>query len=173
MFLTHWRQRPRIIWVILVAALISLDQLTKIYFANTIALGNAIFVTDWFNLVHVLNTGAAFSFLANADGWQRPLLIGVSFLVIFPVTLVCLSKKAESIERWAGGLVVAGGTSNLLDRIQTGAVVDFLDLHWRGWHWPAFNLADSYIFCAVVVWVLLLRNTAPAQETSAKAKASA
>jgi signal peptidase II len=168
MFFAHWRQRQRVLWVILVVTLIGIDQLTKTYFSQTLALGDAIYVTDWFNLVHVLNTGAAFSFLANADGWQRPLLIGVSFLVIVPVTLVCLSEKTESIERWAGGLVVAGGTSNLIDRIQTGAVVDFLGLHWRGWHWPAFNFADSYIVCAVVVWVLLFRNTTPAQVTPTK-----
>lgn len=173
MFLIHWRQRQRTLWVILVVTLIGLDQLTKTYFANTIALGEANFVTDWFNLVHALNKGAAFSFLANADGWQRPLLIGVSILVIVPVTLVCMFKKTESIERWAGGLVVAGGTSNLIDRIQTGAVVDFLDLHWRGWHWPAFNLADSYIVCAVFVWVLLFRNTTPAHVTPTKTKAQA
>jgi signal peptidase II len=173
MFLTHWRQRQRTLWVILVVTLIGLDQLTKTYFANTIALGEANFVTDWFNLVHALNKGDAFSFLANADGWQRPLLIGVSILVIVPVTLVCMFKKTESIERWAGGLVVAGGTSNLIDRIQTGAVVDFLDLHWRGWHWPAFNLADSYIVCAVFVWVLLFRNTTPAHVTPTKTKAQA
>lgn len=173
MFLTHWRQRPRLLWAILVLALVGLDQLTKTYFAHSIALGEAILVTDWFNLVHVLNKGAAFSFLANADGWQRPVLIGVSFFVIVPITMFCMSKKAESIERWAGGMVVAGGTSNLIDRIQTGAVVDFLDLHWRGWHWPAFNLADSYIVCAAFVWILLFRNTTPAQVTTTNTKAEA
>ena len=173
MLLFHWRQRPRVLWVILVGALICLDQLTKTYFANTIALGEAVVVTDWFNFVHLLNRGAAFSFLASADGWQRPLLIGVSFLVIVPVTLVCMYKKVEPVERWMGGLVVAGGTSNLIDRIQTGAVVDFLDVHWREWHWPAFNLADSYIVCAVVVWLLLFRNTAPAKVTSTKTEAQA
>lgn len=168
MFFTPWRQRQRTLWAILVVALIGLDQLTKTYFANTIALGHSIYVTDWFNLVHVLNKGAAFSFLANADGWQRPLLIGVGILVIVPIAVVCMLKKTESIERWAGGLVVAGGSTNLIDRIQIGAVVDFLDLHWHGWHWPAFNLADSYIVCAVFVWIFLLRNTKPAQITSIK-----
>lgn len=171
MLLFHWRQRPRVLWVILVGALIFLDQLTKTYFANTIALGEAVVAADWFNFVHVLNRGAAFSFLASADGWQRPLLIGVSFLVIVPVTLVCMYKKVEPVERWMGGLVVAGGTSNLIDRIQTGAVVDFLDVHWREWHWPAFNLADSYIVCAVCVWIFLSRYTSPAQAASTKAEA--
>jgi signal peptidase II len=70
-------------------------------------------------------------------------------------------------------LVVAGGASNLIDRIQTGAVVDFLDIHWRGMHWPAFNLADSYIVCAVLVWILLFRNSVSAQEQSTKAKVQA
>jgi signal peptidase II len=173
MFLTYWRQRQRMLWVILVGALIGLDRLTKSYFANTIALGEAIPVTDWFNLVHVLNKGAAFSFLANADGWQRPMLIGVSILVVVPITLVCLLKKTDSLEGWAGGLVVAGGASNLIDRIHTGAVVDFLDLHWRGWHWPAFNLADSYIVCAIFVWFLLFNKTDLAQATPVKTKAQA
>ena len=92
---------------------------------------------------------------------------------VVPITLVCLLKKTDSLERWAGGLVVAGGASNLIDRIQTGAVVDFLDLHWRGWHWPAFNLADSYIFCAIFVWVLLCNKTDLAQATPEKNKAQA
>ncbi|OOV08803.1 hypothetical protein RF819_20880 [Rhodoferax fermentans] len=66
---------------------------------------------------------------------------------------------------------LAGGASNLIDRIQAGAVVDFLDVHWREWHWPAFNLADSYIVCAVCVWILLYRNSSPAHSTSTKADA--
>jgi len=173
MFLSQWRQRPRLFWVILVGALIGVDQLTKAYFANTIALSEAVVVTDWFNFVHTLNRGAAFSFLASADGWQRPLLIGISILVIVPITLVCMYKNMDPVERRVGGLVVAGGASNLIDRIQTGAVVDFLDVHWRGMHWPAFNLADSYIVCAVLVWILLFRNSVSAQEQSTKAKVQA
>ena len=173
MFLTYWRQRQRIFWLILVGALIGLDQLTKTYFASTLALGQSIFVTDWFNFVHALNKGAAFSFLANAEGWQRPLLVGLSIAVLVPLTLFCMSKKIKPLERWAAGLIVAGGASNLIDRIQTGAVVDFLDVHWRGWHWPAFNLADSYIVCAISVWVLLSRSTPPAHVLPTKTKTQA
>lgn len=150
-----WRRRPRILWLIVVGVLAGLDQLTKAYFANTIPLGGAIEVTDWFRLVHALNEGAAFSLFANADGWQRPFLIAVSLLVIFPVTIVCMTKQIDPVERWLGGIVVAGGTGNLIDRIQTGAVVDYLDVHWNGLHWPAFNLADVYIVCALIVWGLL------------------
>ena len=82
-------------------------------------------------------------------------------------------KNMDPVERWVGGFVVAGGASNLIDRIQTGAVVDFLDIHWRGMHWPAFNLADSYIVCAVLVWIFLSRKTASAQVASPKAKVQA
>jgi signal peptidase II len=155
MLFSGWQFRSRIVWLIAVCVLVSLDQLTKTYFANTIPLGGAIPVTEWFNLVHLLNEGAAFSFLADADGWQRPFLITVSLLVVIPVTVVCLSKHIDALDRWIGGAVVAGGTGNLIDRIQTGAVVDFLDVHWHRLHWPAFNLADIYIVLAAITWVLL------------------
>ena len=150
-----WRRRPRTLWLTVVVAMIIADQISKAYFASTIALGNTIQVTEWFNLVHALNNGAAFSLFADANGWQRPFLIGVSLLVIFPVTWVCISKQVDPLERWIGSLVVAGGTGNLIDRIQTGAVVDFLDIHWRGLHWPAFNLADIYVVSALLLWILL------------------
>jgi len=141
--------------MIVISVLVGLDQLTKAYFAETIPLGGTVQVTDWFNLVHALNEGAAFSLFATADGWQRPFLIAVGLLVIIPVTIVCMAKQIDPTERWLGGIVVAGGTGNLVDRIHMGAVVDFLDVHWRGLHWPAFNLADVYIVAAVIVWGLL------------------
>ena len=97
----------------------------------------------------------------------------MSILVIEPVTLVSMYKKMEPVERWSCGLVVAGGTSNLIDRIQIGAVVDFLDVHWQGWHWPAFNLADSYIVCAVCVWIVLYRNPTSVQPSSTETKVQA
>lgn len=142
--------------------MVSLDQGTKAYFATTIMLNSAVQVTSWFNLVHVLNEGAAFSLFADAPGWQRPALITVSLLIVIPVAIFCLTALVDPTLRWLGGMVVAGGTGNLIDRVQTGAVVDFLDFHWRGWHWPAFNLADIYIVCAVIVWAFLsFRSTAP------------
>ncbi len=173
MLFSVWQKRSRIVWLIAVCVLVGLDQITKAYFANTIPLGGGIQVTEWFNLVHVLNKGAAFSFLADADGWQRPFLITVGLLVVIPVTVVCLGKPIDALDRWVGGAVVAGGTGNLIDRFQTGAVVDFLDLHWDGLHWPAFNLADIYIVLAAITWFLLsltlaTRRTAPADEPKIK-----
>ena len=170
MFLSHWRQRPRILWVILVGALIGVDQLTKTYFSNTIALSEAVVVTDWFNFVHTLNRGAAFPFLQKMAGndhvdWHKHPRNSFYNAGLYVQNM--------DPERRVGGLVVAGGASNLIDRIQTGAVVDFLDVHWRGMHWPAFNLADSYIVCAVLVWILLFRNSVSAQEQSTTAKVQA
>jgi signal peptidase II len=150
-----WRGRPRLSWLMAVVLLLSLDQLSKTWFSSNIALGSSIEVTPWFNLVHVLNTGAAFSFLADAGGWQRVFFIVVGFLVIVPIAFFCLARQVEPIERVAGALIVAGGGSNLIDRMASGAVVDFLDLHWRGMHWPAFNLADVFIVLAAGMWILI------------------
>ncbi|EWS65833.1 Lipoprotein signal peptidase [Hydrogenophaga sp. T4] len=148
MSVSPWRGRPRLAWLIAVALLLALDQLSKAWFASTIALGTAIEVTTWFNLVHVLNTGAAFSLLADAGGWQRVFFIVIGFVVVVPITFVCLARQVAPLDRVAGALLVAGGGGNLIDRIASGAVTDFLDLHWRGLHWPAFNLADVFIVLA-------------------------
>ncbi len=172
MFISSWRRRPRLLWLIGVCALIGLDQLSKAHFASTITLNSAVQVTSWFNLVHALNEGAAFSLFADAEGWQRPVLIAVSLLVVIPVAIVSLTGQVDPTLRWLGGMVVAGGTGNLIDRMQTGAVVDFLDVHWRSFHWPAFNLADIYIVCAVIMWVLLsFRPTTPLAAGTSPAKA--
>lgn len=107
-------------------------------------------VTEWFNLVHRLNAGAAFSALADAGGWQRYFLTLISAVVVMGISFVCLFRKASPLERSAGAAVVAGGVGNLIDRVQMGSVVDFLDFHW-----PAFNLADVFVVGATFAWVLL------------------
>jgi signal peptidase II len=155
MFSFSWRGSPRLSWLALVGLLIALDQSSKSWFASTIPMGSAIEVTPWFNLVHVLNTGAAFSLLADAGGWQRGLFIVVGFVVVVPMTMLSLMRQVAPLERAAGALLVAGGSGNLIDRIATGAVTDFLDLHWRWLHWPAFNLADVFIVMAAGVWILM------------------
>ncbi|MDQ7744558.1 signal peptidase II [Hydrogenophaga pseudoflava] len=161
------RDRPRLAWLTAVAFLLALDQLSKAWFASTIALGSAVEVTTWFNLVHVLNTGAAFSLLADAGGWQRVFFIAVGFAVVVPITFVSLARRVDPLERVAGALLVAGGSGNLIDRMVSGAVTDFLDLHWRGLHWPAFNLADVFIVLAVGVWILM--SFRPTKATSGSA----
>lgn len=151
--IARWTQRnPRWTWLAAVATLLFVDQSSKLYFSRTIELGEAIQVTEWFNFVHVLNAGAAFSLLADAGGWQRWFFIVVAVLVVGVVAVVCLGRQAAPLDRWVGAFVVGGGGGNLVDRIQIGAVVDFLDFHWGSIHWPAFNLADVFVVCSLVVW---------------------
>lgn len=162
----RWTQRnPRWTWLATVASILLLDQFTKSYFSATLELGEAVRVTDWLNFVHVLNAGAAFSFMADAGGWQRWFFIGVSVLVVGAVSAVCLTRQAEPLDRWLGAFVAGGGTGNLVDRVQIGAVVDFLDFHWRDIHWPAFNLADVFIVCAAMTWCLFALKAPPRQST--------
>jgi signal peptidase II len=162
----RWTQRnPRWTWLAVVAILLLLDQSTKSYFSTILELGEAVRVTDWLNFVHVLNAGAAFSFLADAGGWQRWFFIGVSVLVVGFVSMVCLARQAEPLDRWLGAFVAGGGGGNLVDRVQIGAVVDFLDFHWGNIHWPAFNLADVFIVCAALTWCLVSLRAPPRQPT--------
>lgn len=166
MHFSRWGTYPRLLWLCAVGVMIALDQLTKVYFAATIPFGSSIEVTSWFNLVHALNEGAAFSLFADAGGWQRWFFITVGILVVAPITLISLFKHAEPLERLVGALIVAGGTGNLIDRMFTGAVTDFLDLHWRGLHWPAFNLADVFIVLAVIGWGLMSLPHSPPKTRS-------
>lgn len=160
----RWTQRhPRWTWLAAVALLLILDQATKSFFSNTLALGESVTVTEWFNFVHVLNAGAAFSFLADAGGWQRWFFIGVTVVVVGVVSVVCLARQAEPLDRWVGAFVVGGGGGNLVDRVQIGAVVDFLDFHWGTIHWPAFNMADVFIVSSVLVWCFASLKSPPRQ----------
>ena len=168
---SFWRVYPRWVWLVVVLALVSLDQITKVFFASTIPLGGSIEVTSWFNFVHLLNTGAAFSILADAGGWQRWFFISLSILVVLPITVLCLLRKVDPAERWIGAGVVAGGSGNLIDRIQTGAVVDFLDVHWKALHWPAFNLADVFIVCSMFAWIVLSISISKRKSTGQRQEA--
>lgn len=142
------------IWMFSVLMLIYVDQYTKTYFSSILYFGQALVINDWFNLVHYRNTGAAFSFLANAGGWQKWFFITVSILVIGVVGLYCLAGKSTKTERVLGAMLIGGAGGNLIDRWQAGAVTDFLDFHWNGYHWPAFNLADVFIVTSTVLWLI-------------------
>ncbi|HSC07327.1 MAG TPA: signal peptidase II [Steroidobacteraceae bacterium] len=141
-------------WLALSALIVVADQLTKYAVVHTLAGGRAIEVTPFFNLVLVFNSGAAFSFLSDAAGWQRGLFIAIA--VIASVWIVFLLRKYPHQRRFALALslVLAGAVGNVIDRIVIGAVIDFLDFHALGYHWPAFNVADSAITCgaALLIW---------------------
>jgi signal peptidase II len=132
-----------------------LDQLTKALIAAHLAPGETIVVTPFLQLVTLYNPGAAFSLLAQASGWQRPLLL----LLAVAVSLWLLWQARQTANRRAQiafGLILGGALGNAWDRLVHGAVHDFLLLHYRQWAWPAFNLADSAITAGVLLlfWYL-------------------
>ena len=139
-------------WLGLAVSLSLLDLWTKHLASTQLDLYRAAPVTPWFNLTLAHNSGAAFSFLSDAGGWQRWLLSGAA-VVIMAILLVWLKKLPANARLLpvAISLVLSGALGNLVDRIRYGYVIDFIDLHVNGVHWPAFNLADSAIVLGVVL----------------------
>jgi signal peptidase II len=133
-------------WIWLAALVLLLDQITKLVVINNLqAYVDVIPVTSFFNLVHVHNTGAAFSLFADQPGWQRGFFVAVA-LVASGVILYLLRKTAgRRLFSAALALILGGAIGNVYDRIAYGHVIDFLDVVIAGWHWPAFNIADSAI----------------------------
>jgi signal peptidase II len=141
-------------WIVVALLLIGLDQLTKLACVNYFELGQQMVITDWFNLVRVHNSGAAFSFLANAGGWQRWFFVGLGFLAVAYLGYLMVRHAGQTWFAIGAILIIAGAVGNTIDRLTWGVVIDFLDFHVGGWHWPAFNFADSYIVVGAVIFVL-------------------
>jgi signal peptidase II len=146
-------------WFFLVLSLLVVDQLTKIATIDLLSLGSGIEITPFFNFVHVRNPGAAFSFLADASGWQRWFFSGLALVVSAWLGFMIWQSPDDKLFCVAASLMMSGALGNLIDRVVHGEVIDFLDLHWAGWHWPAFNVADSAITLGAIlfVWVEILR----------------
>ncbi len=142
------------VWFALAAFVIALDQLTKFWVLAAFRLHESRPVTDFFNLVLVFNPGASFSFLADAGGWQRWFFILLALGISVWLIAMIRRHSAETLMPTAMALVLGGALGNVIDRIRFGAVVDFLDFHLAGWHWPAFNVADSAITAgvALLIW---------------------
>jgi signal peptidase II len=141
-------------WFAGAAAIVLADQITKWLVLARFAPGERVELTGFFNLVLVFNKGAAFSFLAAEAGWQTPLLAAFA-LGAAVVVSVLLVRSPERRMLCAGlSLILGGALGNLVDRLRFGHVVDFLDLHAAGWHWPAFNVADSAITIGAALLIL-------------------
>ena len=141
------------LWVSLAFAVFALDQATKSTIDATTALGWSHSVTPFFNLVHVLNPGAAFSFLAGAGGWQRWFFLAIA--VAASVWLIWMLRQPRPrSESLAFSLILGGALGNAFDRALRGHVIDYLDFHLAGWHWPAFNVADIAITLGAACLVL-------------------
>ena len=137
------------------AAIIGLDQVTKWLMVSWLALYETVAIMPYFNLTMAHNHGAAFSFLAQAGGWQR-WFFTVLALVISTVLVVWLTKlKPEAkLEAISLSLVIGGAIGNVIDRIYYGYVIDFLDIYIGSSHWPAFNVADSAICIGAVLLII-------------------
>jgi len=139
-------------WLALSLVVILLDQITKVMIVGQFHLYDALRVTDWFNIVRAHNTGAAFSFLADAAGWQRWFFIALGLAAAGFFIWMLRSHGSQTLFCAAIALLLGGALGNVIDRAWHGYVVDFLDFHWRflapvfpGGHFPAFNVADMAI----------------------------
>lgn len=141
-------------WLALSAAVVVLDQLTKYAISASLGPRDVVEVTSFFNLVLAHNRGAAFSFLAGASGWQREFFVALALLASVWIVWLLRRYPRQTLFCTALALVLGGAIGNVIDRIVLGAVVDFLDFHAFGYHWPAFNVADSAITCgaALLIW---------------------
>jgi signal peptidase II len=141
-------------WFVLAAAVVVADQATKAMVLARFRPGEGLVVTPNFNLVLVYNKGAAFSFLSDAPGWQTPLLVGFAVVAITVVAYLLWRSPQRRVLSAGLALILGGALGNVIDRLRFGQVVDFLDLHAGGWHWPAFNVADSAITVGAVLLIL-------------------
>lgn len=141
-------------WFIVSMVIVAVDQLTKWLVLARFAPGERVELTGFLNLVLVFNKGAAFSFLAGAPGWQTPLLVAFALGAAAVVALLLLRSRERRLFSAGLALILGGAVGNVIDRLRLGQVVDFVDLHAAGWHWPAFNVADSAITVGAALLIL-------------------
>jgi signal peptidase II len=150
-----------LLWLGIALVVLLADQFTKLLIVGSFQLGDSQTVTSFFNLVRVHNSGAAFSFLSSASGWQRWFFTGIGIVATFFILWLLRSHPTQKLFCFALALVLGGAVGNVIDRIAYGHVVDFLDFHWD-WlspvfyegHFPAFNIADSAISVGTVCLIV-------------------
>ncbi|HAL37981.1 MAG TPA: signal peptidase II [Polaromonas sp.] len=150
-------------WLGLALILVITDQFTKVLILGYYRLGDATYVTSFFNVVRVHNLGAAFSFLASASGWQRWFFTVIGVVAAVFIVWLLKSHAGQKLFSFALACILAGAVGNVIDRSLHGYVVDFLDFHYGSWHFPAFNMADSAItfgaICLILDELLRVRKT--------------
>lgn len=142
-------------WIWLAIVVVVLDQLTKYIASTTLEMFQPVAVMPMFNWTLMHNTGAAFSFLADESGWQRWFFAIIA--VVVSAVIVLWIKRLEQHEKWqaiALALILGGAVGNVIDRIYLGYVVDFIQVYYQQWYWPAFNIADSAISIGVVMIII-------------------
>ena len=141
-------------WLGLALVLFILDQFTKTLILGYYRLGDHTPVTGFFNIVRAHNTGAAFSFLADAGGWQRWLFTGIGVVATVVIVWQLHAHRGQRLLGLALSSILGGAIGNVVDRLQHGYVVDFLDFYWGASHFPAFNVADMAISIGAVLLIL-------------------
>ena len=148
-------------WLGLAAAILLLDQFTNTLMLGYYQLGDSTPVTSFFNIVRVHNTGAAFSFLASAGGWQRWFFTGIGIAAAVFIVWMLRSHPGQKLFAFALSCILGGALGNVIDRLLHGYVVDMLDFHWsflsgifHGGHFPAFNIADTGITIGAMALIL-------------------
>ena len=141
------------LWLGIALVIILLDQFTKVLILGNFQLGDSRFVTSFFNVVRVHNTGAAFSFLAGAGGWQRWFFVGLGALATIFIVVMLRKHGQQTLFATALSLILGGAIGNVIDRLLHGYVVDFIQVHWAGWYFPSFNIADSAISVGAVLLI--------------------
>lgn len=154
---TLWFREAKIdwrcsLWLLVSVAVVALDRITKLLVYDTFYTGEIRPITSFFSLVLTYNTGAAFSFLANAGGWQRIFFVVISIAACL-LFLWLLLRGGSRLFSLSLALIIGGALGNLWDRLQLGRVIDFLLFHYQGWHYPAFNIADAAICVGAVLLI--------------------
>lgn len=150
----HNGSSPRLLqWLAIALVIIVLDQFSKVLILGHFQLGDSRHVTDFFNVVRVHNSGAAFSFLAGASGWQRWFFVALGAAATVFIIVMLRRHGGQTLFAWALSLILGGAIGNVVDRLLHGYVVDFIQLHWAGWYFPSFNVADSAISVGAVLLI--------------------
>ena len=143
-----------LLWLGLALVVIVLDQVSKTLILGHFQLGDSKAMSSFFNVVRVHNTGAAFSFLAGAAGWQRWFFVTLGIVAAGFIVWMLRSHPTQKLFCFAVTMIMGGALGNVIDRLLHGYVVDFIQLHWRGWYFPSFNLADSAITLGAVLLIV-------------------
>ncbi|MEO0423917.1 MAG: signal peptidase II [Pseudomonadota bacterium] len=147
-----WRSNGAWLW--LSALVIVLDQLTKRYIVQHFEYAQVMVVNDYFNITRLHNTGAAFSFLAGASGWQHWLFVGLGLAVSIGIVLWLRLLRGRGILSAALALMLGGALGNVIDRVQYGWVIDFIHVHYEQHFFPAFNVADSALTLGAILLII-------------------
>ena len=141
-------------WLAWAVVILIADQITKTLILNHYQLGDSTFITSFFNIVRAHNTGAAFSFLSDAGGWQRWLFTGIGVAATIFIVWQLRAHPGQMLFSFALSSILGGAVGNVVDRLMHGYVVDFLQFHYAGWYFPSFNLADSAITVGAACLIL-------------------